>query len=121
VFAHLFEHRVIVCRIDYDRNGFIVLCSASNHGWAADVDVLNCFRESDVLFRDRGFKRIKIDRDQVDRIKAAFTRFRFVFSVAAFVKKPAMHAGMQSFYPAIQHFRECGETRDLADRNFFAL
>src|SRR4029077_18906563 len=71
--------------------------------------------------RDRGFERIKIDSDEVDRIKAAFTRFCFVFSVTALVKKPAMHAGMQSFYPAIEHFRKCGETRYLAHGNFFVL
>jgi hypothetical protein len=30
-----------------------------------------------------------------------------------------MHAGMQSFYTAIEHFRKCGETRYLAHGNFF--
>src|SRR6266540_7124490 len=30
-----------------------------------------------------------------------------------------MHARMQRFYTAIEHFRKCRETRDLAHRNFF--
>jgi hypothetical protein len=44
-----------------------------------------------------------------------------VFGVPAPVKKPAMHAGMQSFYTAIEHFGKCGETRYLAHGNFFFL
>ena len=30
-----------------------------------------------------------------------------------------MHAGMQSFYTTIEHFRRCCETRYLAHRNLF--
>ena len=117
--AHIFEHRVVVCGINDDRDRFIIFRRASNHRRAADVDVFNCFRESYARLRNGGFERIKIDRHQIDRIKAAFTRFCFVFRVAAFVEKPAMHAGMQSFHPAIEHFRKCGETRNLAHWNFF--
>src|SRR5262249_20467250 len=75
--------------------------------------------ESYAPHRDGGLKRIKIDRHQVDWIKTAFARFCFVFSVSAFVEKSPVHARMQSFYAAIEHFRKCGETRDLAHWNFF--
>src|SRR4029453_5467324 len=86
-----------------------------------DVDILNCFRESCATLRDSGLERIKIHRHQIDRIKAAFTRFCLVFRVAALVEKAAMHARMQSFYTAIEHFRKCGETRYLAYGNFVFL
>src|SRR5262249_54153074 len=62
---------------------------------------------------------IKINRHQIDWIKTAFTRFRFVFRVATLVEKPAVDAGMQRLYTAIEHFRKRCETRDLAHRNFF--
>ena len=119
MFAHIFEHRVVVCGINDDGDRFIILRRASNHRRAADVDIFNCFGESYAPLRDGGLERIKIDRHQIDRIKTAFTRFCFVFRVAALVEKTAMHAGMQSFYTAIEHFRKCGETRDLAHGNFF--
>src|SRR4030095_6225444 len=91
----------------------------SNHRRAADVDVLNCFRESYATLGDGGLERIKIHRDQIDRIKAAFTSFCLVFGVPALIEQPAMHAGMQSLYTAIEHFRKCGKTRYLAHGNFF--
>ena len=119
VFAHTFEHRFIVCRINDDGDRFIIFRAASNHRRAADVNILNCLRESYATPRDCGFERIKIDRNQVDWIKTAFTRFCLMFSVAALVEKSAMHAGMQSFYTAFEHFRKCCETRYLAHGNFF--
>jgi hypothetical protein len=46
-------------------------------------------------------------------------RFGLVFLVTTFVEKTAMHARMQSFHTSFQHFRKCGEARDLAHWNLF--
>ena len=119
VIAHRFEYCVVIGGIHDDRDRFVILRRAPDHRRAADIDVLNCFRQSYVRLRDRGFERIKIDDHQVDRIKAAFTRFCFVFRIAALVKKPAVHAGMQSFYTAIEHFGKCGETQIYRAPEFF--
>src|SRR5205823_7606547 len=122
VIPYVFEHRVVICRIDHHRDRFIVLCRAANHRRTADVDILNRFGEGDVWFGNGRFEWIKVNHHQIDRLEATFAGFGLVFLVTTFVEKTAMHAGMQSLYTSSQDFRRDGglaeegensRTRDL--------
>ncbi len=118
VLAHVFQNGVVIGRINHDRDRLVVFGRAPNHGRPADVDVLDRFSEGHIRSFDRLLERIKTHHHQVDRLEAAFPRFGFVFSVAAFVKQAAVDARMQSFDPAFQDLGKSGETGDVADRNF---
>ena len=119
VVAHVFQHHVVIGRVDNDCNRFVILCGAADHRRPTDVDVFDRFRECYVRLGNRCLKWIKIDYDKVDRLESTFARLSLVFRVAALVKKSAVHARMQSFHTPFQHFGKCSETRDLTHGHAF--
>src|SRR4029077_1627994 len=88
----------------------IILGSAAQHRGTADVDLLDRFREFYARLRDRGFKRIEIDHEQVDHLDSVLARRSFVFLVAAQVEQRSVHFWMQCLDPSIEHFGKPGET-----------
>ena len=70
-------------------------------------------------FRDRGFERIKIHDDEIDRLDPMFLCGGFVLFFSAQIKQAAMHFRVQRFDPALEHFRETGEVGNVADFDSF--
>src|SRR4029434_6287561 len=83
----------------------------------ADIDLLDRFREFDARLRDRGYERIKIDHQKVDRLNAVLARGGLVLLVATQVEQRPVHFWMQRLYPAIEHFGKPGETGNAAHIN----
>ena len=119
VIANVFEHRVVIRRIDDDRDRLIILRGAAHHRRSADVDLFDGLGERDAGFRDGRFERIEIYDHEIDRLKTVFPRFLFVFGISAFVEEAAMNAWMQRFHATLQDLRKIREVRNLAHGNFF--
>ena len=119
VVAHVLEHDFVIRRIDDHGDRFVILRRAADHGGPADVDILDRFGQGDVRLGDRFLERIKIHHHQIDRLEPALLRFGDVPWIVALIEQAAVHARVQGFDPALQHFRKRGETGNVAHRNFF--
>jgi hypothetical protein len=109
----------VVGWIDDHGDGFVVLRRAADHRGAADIDLLDRFRQRDLRLRDRRFEWIKIHDYEVDWLKPLFPRLLFVQRISTLVEQASMDARMQRFHAAFEHFGIIGEARDVAHRHAF--
>ncbi|MOA21610.1 hypothetical protein D3C78_1421120 [compost metagenome] len=84
----------------------MVLRRGTDHGRAADVDVLDGGRQIAVGLGHGGLERVQVDRHQVDRLDAVLFHHRAVDVATA--EDAAMHFRVQGLHPAVHHFREAG-------------
>src|SRR4051812_24541598 len=102
----LLSNFVVIRGIDHDRHKLVVLGRAAQHGWPADVDVLNRFVQLYVGAGNRLFEWIKIHYHEVDRLDAVLLNRSDMRRIIANKQKPAMDLRMQSLDPPIEHFRK---------------
>ena len=86
VIAHGFEHEIVICRVEYNRDALIIFGRASNHRWPADIDIFDRLRQGHIGFCDGLFEWIKINHNEIDRLEALFARFFFMLRVRPFVE-----------------------------------
>ena len=92
----------------------MVLGGGANHGWAADVDVLQGQCIGGVRLGDGGGEGIQIDDDQIDGRYAVLGHCWAVNGATA--KDAAVNLRMQGLDPSVHDFREAGVGRDFRDR-----
>ena len=119
VIAHRFQDGVVIARVHHHGDRFVILGRAPNHGGPADIDLFDGFRQGDVRFRDRRFKRIEVHHDEIDWLEAALFRLGLMQRVAPLVEQAAMDARMKRLDPPFQHFRKIGEARDVSHGHSF--
>ena len=85
-------------------NVFPVLGSAAHHGRAANVDVLDRVLQRTAGLGHRGFKRVQIDHQHVDGVDVVFGKGGHVGGHIAACQQPAVHAWVQGFHAAVEHF-----------------
>ena len=81
----------------------------------ADVDVLDAVVERSA-FRNRGFERIEIHHQQIDRLDVVLFHRGEVLFVPADRQQSAVHFRMQRLDPAVHHFGRAGEFGDIDHR-----
>ena len=86
----------------------MILRRASQHGWAADIDIFDGFMQFHVGFRDGLLKGIQIHHDQIYRRDPVLLHHCFVCGIPANVEQSAMHPRMQRLNPAIKHLWKPG-------------
>jgi hypothetical protein len=92
-----------------------ILGGGADHGWSADVDVLDQFFERDTGLGGSFFEGVEIHHDHVDRLDAMLGHGGGVRGILAAVQNAAVHLGMQRLDAAVEHFRETGEFGDIFD------
>ncbi len=101
-----FQDLAEIAGIDHDGDVLVVLRCRPDHGRAADVDVFDGGRQVAARLGNSGFKRVQIDRNQIDRLDAVLGHDGVVY--AATTQNPAMDHGVQGLDPAVHHFSEAG-------------
>ena len=106
--VELGEHYGVIAGVDHHRHVGMVLGGGADHGGAADVDVFDASRKIGAL-RDRCFKRIKADDEEIDRPDAMRTHGRGVLLIIPHSQQAAVHFGVKRLHPTIHHFGETGQ------------
>src|SRR3989338_4467490 len=96
----------VVASVDHDGHVFVVLRRGADHGWAADVDVLDGVGQVTAGLGDSGGERIEIDRDQVDWLDAVLVHYRSVDGATA--EDASVDFRVQGLDATVHHFREAG-------------
>src|SRR3989344_1473195 len=115
----VFQDAGVIAGVDHDGHVLVVLGCRTNHGRAADVDVLDGSRQVATWFGDRCFEWVQVDRYQVDRLDAVLVHDGVVDT--ATTEDPAVDFRVQGFHPAVHHFGEAGVIRDFHCGNAVVL
>jgi hypothetical protein len=113
------EYRFIVLGFGDDADAAclvaMILGRRTNHGRAADINVLDRVDQGAILLRHGLRKWVEVDHHQIDGRDAVLLHGRRVLGVAADAEDAAMHLGMQGLDPAVEHFGEAGVVGDVGD------
>ena len=91
--------------INDNSNARMILCSGTNHGGTANIDIFQSIGEGHVRFGNGLFKRIKIYNDHIDLADTMLCQFSEVL-ISAFGQDSAMNIWMQRLDTAAKNFRE---------------
>ncbi len=114
-----FQHPAVVTGVDHNSDVFMVLGCGTDHGRAADIDVFNSSRQIATRFGNRGFERVQVDRDQIDRLDAVLVHDGVVDTATA--QNAAVDLRVQGLDPAVHHFSEAGVIGHFDRRNAVVL
>ena len=96
---------VIIVRIGDHSNKRMVFCRRADHGWPANIDILNrCFKirtSSDGLG-----KRVQIGNNHINRANGVFIQRGHMGLLIASGQNAAMNMRMQGFDPPVHNFRK---------------
>src|SRR3990167_8761382 len=109
-FQRLDDAGVVTC-VDHNRHVFVVLRGGADHGWAADVDVLDGVGQVTTRLGHGGSEGGEVDRDQVDRLDAVLVHYCAVEGATA--EDAAMDFRVQGLDATVHHFREAGVVGDF--------
>ena len=112
----LFRHNLVVTRIDNNGHALVIFCSTPQHGWTANVDVLNGILQRHIRFGHGGLEGVEVYHHQIDRLNAVLGGGGFVLGIAAQVKQPAVNFGVQRFHTTIHHLGKARVIADIDDR-----
>ncbi len=116
--SDLFEHRLVVGRVDKDRDVLVVLGRRPHQGRAADVDQVLRRRARRVIERRRvGPEWVEVRHHDVDQVDVVVLEIGEVGRVAAVGEEPAVHPGVEGDDPVAEHGREAGELGHVGDRD----
>src|SRR5690606_25225110 len=101
----------VVAGVDHDGHILVVLRSRTDHGRAADIDVLDGVGQVAVRLGHGGFEGVEVDRYQVDRLDAVLVHDRTVQCATA--EDAAVDLRVQGLDAAVHHFRETGVVGDF--------
>ncbi len=90
-----------------------ILGGGADHGWSADVDVLDQLFKSHAWLGGSLLERVEIHHDHVDRLDAVLGDGTDVRRNLAAMQNASMNFRMQRLDPAVEHFREAGEFGDV--------
>ncbi len=114
-----FQYLTVIAGVDHDGDIFMVLCSGTDHGRAADIDVFDGGRQVAARLGNSGFKWVQINGDQIDRLDAVFVHDGVVDATTA--QNATVDLGVQGLYPAVHHFCEAGVIGHFDCRNAVVL
>ena len=83
----------------------VIFRRTTNHRRSADINVFDAVVEIGTL-RDGGFKRVEIDRHQINRRNPMRCHLRQMLGQIAPAQNAAMHLRHERFHAAIQNFRK---------------
>jgi len=111
------QNFIILVWTGHDRHAAEIFCCGTDHARSADIDILQCVFEGNARLGDGFFKRIQVDRHQVDRLNFFFSDLCHLRRLFPFGQNAGMNGGMQRFNPAVEDLREPGDICDTGDRN----
>jgi hypothetical protein len=92
----------------------VVLGGGTEHGRAADIDVLDGVLEGAAGLGHGRLEGIEIDHHHVDRLDAMGLHHHML-GIGPQAQQAAMHLGVQGLHPPVQHLRKAGELGDVLD------
>ena len=117
--GHFTQDAVVVTGVDHNGYVLMVFGCRADHGRAADVDILYCVGQGAVGIGDSLLKRIEVDHHHIDGVDAVLGHHRIVGTATA--KDATVNFGVQSFDPAVHHFREAGVVGDFGNSDLIFL
>ena len=102
----VFQNAGVIAGIDHDGYVFVVFCSRTDHGRAADVDVFDGGRQVAAWLGDGGFERVEVNGYQVDRLDAVLAHD--VVVDAATAQNATVDFRVQGLDPTVHHFCKAG-------------
>jgi len=90
-----------------------ILGGGTNHGWSADVDVLDQFFEGHSRLSRGFFEGVEIYDHHVDGGDAVLGDSRYVFGIFAAVQDAAVNLRVQGLDAAVEHLGESGKVGDI--------
>ncbi len=113
--AHLGQQFVVIGRVCQDGHEIVVLGRGTDHGRAADIDVLD-----DLLTRAAArhglLKGIEVDHKQVDRADRMGLHRRHVLGIVAHSQQAAVNQRVERLDPAVHHLGKAGDLRNVLHR-----
>ena len=106
---------VVVRGGSHDGDIVEILGRGTDHGRAADIDVLDQFVEGNAGLGCGFLEGVEIHDDHVDGSDAVFGDSGYVLRIFAPMQDAAVNFGVQRLDAAVQHFREAGEFGDVFD------
>src|SRR5207244_5576275 len=104
----------VIRRLDEDENVREVFGGGAQHGWTADIDVLERGFEWHFGFRDSLAKGVKVYGDEVDRREALTGQLIEVLGLVAAGEQPRVNSGMERLDAPVEDLGEAGEVGDGA-------
>ena len=110
---HVPDDHLVLVRVGDDGDGLVVLGRRTDHGRAADVDVLHDVIEGGALLENGLFERIEVDDDHVYRLDLHLLDGLHVLGIVPAGEEPGMDVGMEGLHTPVQHLGESGHVGDL--------
>ena len=104
--AHRSEHTVVICCIDHDGYGSVVLRRRTEHRGTTDVDVLNGQLKGDVGFGHSCLKWVEVHHHEINHLDLVLGSGTHVILFVAAREKTAMDLWVEGLDAAFHHFRE---------------
>ncbi len=114
--SQLGQHLPVMRGCGEHGDGIVVLGGRADQGRAADVDVLDAIGKGGAA-RHRGFERVQVDGDEVDRGDVVLCHLRDMFGQVAAAEDAAVDLRHQGFDAAVEDFREAGVFGDFLHRH----
>jgi hypothetical protein len=111
------HNRIVIFGVDDHADVLMIFRRGAHHARPADVDVFDDFLEAGAA-RHRGFKRVKIDDDEIDGQDAVLFHFGDVRRIVAQSENATVDFRMQGFHPAVHHLGKTGELGNILHRDF---
>ena len=103
------QHPVVVSGSANGDHVLVVFCSSTEHGGAADVDLLDDVVPADIQAGHRLLEGVEIDADEVDRRDPMGLEVGDVLGDIASGKNPTVHGRMERDNAMTEHLGEAGQ------------
>jgi hypothetical protein len=113
--GQLLRKRRVIRRSGHNSDVLEVLCGGADHRRAADVDVLDHLGKLHARPDRRLLEGIEIHHHHVDRLNIVRRDLLAMARVLAPVEDAAVYLRVQRLHSAVQHLREAGQIRNVAD------
>jgi len=110
------QNRRVVRWVADECHAFVVFGGSPDQRNAANINVLNCFRQRNIRVGNGCFKGIQIDSHQVDVIPPMVCQVCLVGGSGA-RQQTTVNGRVERFHASPQHFRGTGVISHIADRD----
>ena len=111
-FLQFRNDRRVIRRVADDHYVLVVFRRRAQHRRAADVDVLDGYRQGHVRFQDGFLEGVEVDGHDVDGLNAQVFQLGHVFGFFPHCQDAAVNRRVEGFDSPVQAFRESGHIGD---------
>ena len=104
--AQIAQDLLVAAGVGDDQYAGVVLGGGADHGWSADVDVLDRHLIADVRPGDRLLEGVEVHADEVDRLDAVLLKRRQVLGIVPVRQNPRVDVWVQGLDPPVHDLRK---------------